>query len=234
VHVGLVNESTRSGVHIHTANCASYAETEEEDLLRFLAARLYGGGGAHSMFMKTWSAGLAYSNGLRSNEDHGRLLYYAERCPDLAQTLQFVIEELRKAPHDPALADYAVAQAFAGIRAGASYEDRGESMAADLADALDPAVVAGFRSRILELRGRPDLYDQLHARMEEVYGTVLPGYGPTTEEAARDYGANSFVIGPTRQLDSWETYLQNAEPGAALQRIYPRDFWLAAPEGPGD
>lgn len=234
VHVGLVNESTRSGVHLHTADCASYAETDDEDLLRFLAARIYGGGGAHSMFMKTWAAGLAYSNGLRSNEDHGRLLYYAERCPDLAQTLQFVVEELRKAPHDPALADYAVAQAFAGIRAGASYEDRGESMAADLADQLDPAVVAGFRNRILELRQRPDLYDQLHARMEDVYGTVLPGYGPTTAEAARDYDTNSFVIGPTHQLESWEAYLENVEPGVSLQRIYPRDFWLAAPEGPGD
>ena len=234
IHVGLVNESTRSGVHVHTSNCASYVDTDEETLLRFLAARLYGGGGAHSMFMKTWSAGLAYSNGLRSNEDHGRLLYYAERCPDLAQTLQFVVEELKNAPHDPSLADYAVAQAFAGIRSGSRYEERGEAMAADLADALPPEVVKAFRTNILALRKRKNLYDQLHERMEDVYGTVLPGYGPTTAEAVEKYEANSFVIGPSKQLDSWEGYLESVEPGAQLQRIYPRDFWLAEGQRPGD
>ncbi|MEZ4647285.1 MAG: hypothetical protein R3E97_00625 [Candidatus Eisenbacteria bacterium] len=234
LHVGLVNESTRSGVHVHTSNCASYADSDEETLLRFLAARLYGGGGAHSMFMKTWSAGLAYSNGLRSNEDHGRLLYYAERCPDLAQTLQFVIEELRNAPHDPSLADYAIAQAFAGIRSGSRYEERGEAMAADLADAMSPEVVKAFRTNILALRKKKNLYDQLHERMEDVYGTVLPGYGPSTAEAVAEYEANSFVIGPSKQLDSWENYLGSVEPGARLQRIYPRDFWLAEGQRPGD
>ncbi|MFQ5606857.1 MAG: M16 family metallopeptidase [Candidatus Zixiibacteriota bacterium] len=113
--VALVNQNTRSGVHVHTSNCASYEDRDEETLLKFLSARLYGGGGAHSMFMKTWGAGLAYSNGLRSNENRGRLIYYAERCPDLAQTLQFVVNELKNAPYDESLADYAVAQAFAPL-----------------------------------------------------------------------------------------------------------------------
>ena len=234
LHVGLVNESTRSGVHIHTADCASYADTEDDTLLRFLAARLYGGGGAHSMFMKTWSAGLAYSNGLRSNEDNGRLIYYAERCPDLTQTLQFVIEELRKAPHDPALGDYAVAQAFAGIRSGSRYEERGEAMAADLADELTPEVVKAFRTKILTLRKKKTFYDDVQDRMEDVYGTVLPGYGPSTAESAAKYHGNSFVIGPSKQLESWQNYLESVEPGATLQRIYPRDFWIAESERPGD
>jgi hypothetical protein len=32
------------------------------------------------------------------------------------------------------------------------------------------------------------------------------------------------VIGPDRQLDAWERYLQTF--GASLVRLYPRDFWM--------
>src|SRR5690606_32450865 len=112
IYVGLVNENARAGVLVNTADCASFAQFTPEGLIDFLAARLYGGGGARSMFTKAWSAGLAYSNGLRSRETTGRIVYYAERCPDLAQTMQFVVSELKKSPNDPALGDYAVAQAF--------------------------------------------------------------------------------------------------------------------------
>ncbi len=226
--IGLVNENTRSGVHNNTSNCASYEETDEETLLKFLSARLYGGGGAHSMFMKTWGAGLAYSNGLRSNENDGRLVYYAERCPDLAQTMQFVIDQLENAPYDPSLADYAVSQAFTGIRSGSTYDSRGEAMAADLADGLTPDVVKRFRSSILNLRKSDDLYDKLHKRMASTYGEVLPGYGPTTREANQKSNAIIFVIGPEKQLTSYEQYLRNVEDDVTLHRIYPRDFWIVA------
>jgi hypothetical protein len=190
----------------------------------FLAARLYGGGGAHSMFMKTWSAGLAYSNGLRSNEATGRLIYYAERCPDLAQTMQFVVNELKNAPYDTTLADYAVAQAFAGYRSARRYEERGEAMAANLEDGVPPEVVAGFRKGILALRDHENLYDELHNRMASVYGEVLPGYGPTAMESP---GASYFVIGPESQFQSLEDYLKSVEdPNAEVVRLYPRDFWI--------
>ncbi|MEE8577843.1 MAG: insulinase family protein, partial [candidate division Zixibacteria bacterium] len=87
VYVGLVKESTRNGLVSNSAPTASFYDSDPNTLLDFLAARLYGGGGAHSMFMKTWAAGLAYSNGLRSNQYTGRLSYYAERCPSLVQTV---------------------------------------------------------------------------------------------------------------------------------------------------
>ena len=41
-------------------------------VLDYLASNLYSGHGAHSMFMKTWAAGLAYSNGLHPNVELGR------------------------------------------------------------------------------------------------------------------------------------------------------------------
>jgi hypothetical protein len=80
--------------------------------------------------MKTWGAGLAYSNGFRSSEASGYLTYYAERCPDLAATMGFVVGEMAAAPYNPDLAEYAVAQAFAYSRGANSYENRGEAMAA--------------------------------------------------------------------------------------------------------
>ena len=223
IFVGLVNENTRSGVHLNSAPCASFMDHDEETLLRFLSARLYGGGGAHSMFMKTWGAGLAYSNGLRSNEMTGRLSYYAERCPDLAQTMQFVVGELENAPYDPSLADYAVAQAFAVIRSGNRYESRGEEMAADIADGLTPDVVRGFRREVLELSKDDGIYDKLRERMIATYGEVLPGLG---SRGGTSNGAIYYVIGPEKQLANYEDYLDSVEGDVTLYRIYPRDYWL--------
>jgi hypothetical protein len=221
VYVGLVNENTRLGVHINRSDCAF--DTEPQKLMKFLSARLYGGGGAHSMFMKTWGAGLAYSNGLRSNENTGKLTYYAERCPDLAQTMQFVVNELKNAPYEPSLAKYAVAQAFSVNRAGGRYENRGEAMAADLADGLTPDVVSGFRQRILDLRSDEKLYDKLYGIMNDTYGEVLPGLGPDAKDVP---GAGYFIIGPENQFQSYEKYINGVEGEIKIQRIFPRDFWL--------
>jgi hypothetical protein len=229
VFVGLVNENTRSGVIVNTAECASMEDSDPDKLLNFISARLYGGGGAHSMFMKTWGAGLAYSNGLRSNEANGRILYYAERCPDLAQTMSFVVSELKKAPHDPALADYAVSQAYALNRAGDTYEQRGESMAADLADSLTPDKVRRFRQTIADLRKDPDFYEKIQSRMEAVYGLVLPGYGPDATAATNAADALYFIIGPEKQFESYETLLKQTEGDFQIQRLYPADFWITRP-----
>ncbi|MGB5107427.1 MAG: hypothetical protein WBP42_12030 [Candidatus Zixiibacteriota bacterium] len=228
IYVGLVNENTRSGVIVNTADCASFTSHTQAGLIDFLAARLYGGGGAHSMFMKTWGAGLAYSNGLRSRESTGRIVYYAERCPDLAQTMQFVVGELKKAPNDPALGDYTVAQAFNANRAATTYEARGEAIARDLADGNTPAVVREFRQGILDLHKQPDFYNRVQGRMEPVYGLLLPDYGPTAQEAVTKSNAVNFVIGPEKQFESYERYLQSVEPGAKLIRLYPRDYWMVS------
>jgi hypothetical protein len=228
VYVGLVNENTRSGVFVNTADCARFAQHTPEGLIDFLAARLYGGGGAHSMFMKTWGAGLAYSNGLRSRESTGRIVYYAERCPDLAQTMQFVVGELKKAPNDPALGEYTIAQAFNANRAAMTYETRGEAIARDLADNIPAQSVRKFRQGILDLRKQPDFYDRVQDRMEAVYGLLLPDYGPGGMESVTKYNAVNFVTGPEKQSESYERYLQSVEPGARLHRLYPRDFWMVS------
>ncbi len=228
--VGLVNRNTQSGVFVNSAPGWHYSTRDDEGLLRYLASNLYTGHGAHSIFMKTWSAGLAYSNGLRGSLPQERIKYYAERCPELPQTLRFVIGELKKAKEDPALVDYAVAQSFSSRVAG-SFEGRGEAMAADLTDGTTPEMVKGFREKLLALRREHGdaMTHELFSRMPEVYGTVLPGYGPKSADVP---GAVYFVIGPEAQLDKYQEYLTSAEgPDAVLYRLYPRDFWVPRARG---
>jgi hypothetical protein len=175
--------------------------------------------------MKTWAAGLAYSNGIRPRPADGRLVYYAERSPRLSRTLRFVTDELRRAAVDARLGDYAVAQAF-GSRVPDSYEARALEHAEDLASGQTPELVRGFRERLLALRSRPDLARALFDRLEVVVGQVLPGYGPPAENVQ---GAVYLAIGPESQLADLEAYLHEVEhKDMAVVRIHPRDFWFPA------
>lgn len=224
VYVGLLAPNMTGGVFIHEAELTRYTDTDREKLLDFLASKLYGGGGAHSVFAKTIGAGLAYSNGIGSNPASGTVTYYAERTPELPQTLRFVIDELKGAPQDNSLTEYAIALVFSS-RAPSPYEQRGEAMAANLADGLTPDVVSRFRRAVLELRKMPNLADELYKRKDKVYGRVLPGYNVKGKDVA---GANYFVIGSEKQMSAYEAYLKSVEgAGAKLYRIYPRDFWIA-------
>jgi Zn-dependent M16 (insulinase) family peptidase len=226
VFVGLLNPNAQGGVFLNSAPGTTYQETDREALLRFLASKLYGGGGAHSIFTKTIGAGLAYNNGIGSSANNGRVTYYAERTPDLPQTLRFVIDELKKSSHDPSLVEYAIAQAFGEFRSASPYEVRGEAIAADLADGLTPEMVRRFRQSILALRHAPNLSAELYSRMDDVYARVLPGYGIKAGDVP---GGVYFVIGPEKQMSSYEAYLKSVEgPSARIFRLYPRDFWMTA------
>jgi len=224
VYVGLINENSSTGVYVNSAKCAGYFNSEPDDLIKYLAARLYGGGGGHSMFMRTWSAGLAYSNGLSCGGASGRVSYYAERCPALAQTMSFVVSVLKDAEFDPTLTEYTIAQAFQSSRAGGRYESRGEGIASDLADGITPETVRNFREKILKMRNDSELSKKLFEMMLPVYGTVLPGIKPDGADAEE---AVYFILGPETQFQSFEEYLETAEgPGREVYRLYPRDYWL--------
>jgi Zn-dependent M16 (insulinase) family peptidase len=224
VYVGLLNPNSQGGVFLHSASGTAYEDVNREKLLDFLAAYLYGGGGGHSLFMKTVGAGMAYSNGIGMRLASGRSYYYAERTPELPLTMKFVIDEIRKADYNPALVEYAVAQAFGGSRAASSYEARGEAMAANLADGVTPEIVSRFHREILNLRNTPDLANVLFKRMQDVYAPLLPGLKPRSSATADGI---YFVIGPEKQFAAWEEYLRAVEgPAVKFYRLYPRDFWM--------
>ncbi len=218
--VGLYAPSTSSGVFLDLAPSTQYADDQDGPVLDYLASNLYTGHGAHSIFMKTWAAGLAYSNGLHPHLADGTIDYYAERCPLLPQTIRFVVDTLRHEKPDPNIARYAIAGAF-DSRVADGYERRAAAMAANLVDGLPPDAVRAFRTRVLAQSQRPDLAQELYARMPGVYGKVLPGLGKP--DAKNVY----FVIGNAKQLAAYQDYLHGAVGKTTrLVTLYPRDFWL--------
>ena len=223
VYVGLVNKNTRNGTLIFSARNSGAYDTSRSAVLDALAGKLFGGGAEHSLFMKTWSAGLAYSNGISYRDRSGLLRYYAERCPDVAETMRFVVDIIKGAEDNPKLTEYVTALTFGDSRAASKYEERGEAMAEDLADGFTPDVVSEYRRKILSLRNSEDLYSELQRRMEKVYSTVLIGYGAPLSEAD---GGCYFLNGPEEQFQSLENYIAKVEGARPVYRLYPRDFWL--------
>ncbi|HEX9160844.1 MAG TPA: hypothetical protein VF980_03980 [Thermoanaerobaculia bacterium] len=223
VYVGLLAPNMKGGVIITSVPGVHFSDANDrEKQLDYLASRLHAGYGAHGIFLKTIGAGLAYSNGLRASVASDRMGYYAERTPELPQTVRFVVTELKNAPRDPSLADYAVAQVFSEFRSAATYENRAEGIAADLADNQPPEQVRRFRESILALRKEPNLGNMLFDRKDDIYGRFIPGYNV---KAADVPDGVFFVIGPDKQLDAWEQYVKSTD-GAALYRLYGRDFWM--------
>jgi Zn-dependent M16 (insulinase) family peptidase len=225
VYVGLLAPNMKGGVIITSVPGVHFSDADNrEKQLDYLAGRLFAGAGAHGIFLKTLAAGLAYSNGLRGGVQSGRVGYYAERTPEIPQTVKFVVDTLKSAERDPRLAEYAIAQVFGESRAAATYDTRAEQMANDLRDGQTPDQVRKFRASILELRKDPKLGETLFDRKDAVYGRSLPGYNVKGKDVA---DAVYFTIGPDKQLDAWEAYLKNAEGAETkLVRLYPRDFWM--------
>ena len=218
--VGLHAVSTASGVFLNLAPFMNYADNSDDAVLNFLASNLYTGHGGHSILMKTWAAGLAYSNGLHPSVANGVVDYYAERCPLLPQTLRFVIDALKREKPDANIARYAIASAF-DSRVADAYDRSAAAMAADFVDGQPPDVVRAFRTRVLAQVGNVDLTQELFARMPSVYGKVLPGY------TKPDPTAIYFVIGNEKQLAAYQDYLHTAVgKTTTLFALYPRDFWL--------
>ena len=153
---GLHAPNKQGGVIITSVPSVHYADAADtEKQLDYLASRLYGGGGSHGVFSKTVGAGLAYSNGLRGSVSAGRVGYYAERTPELPQTVRFVVGVIKDGKLDRTLGEYVLAQAFGESRASQTYEARAEGIANDLADGQPPEQVRRFRQSILDLRKRP-------------------------------------------------------------------------------
>ncbi len=223
VYTGLIFDGTQNGVLIFSAKNTEKYDMSEEALLKTLAGKLYSGGGPHGLFMQTWAAGLAYSNGYRMSEQTGRARYYAERCPDVAETMRFVVNLLKNAKDNPDLADYTVAQVFGSSRAPSRYEQRGRAIAADIVDGVLPSKVSAYREHILQTRQKDDFYTQIKSRMEDAYGSVLIGYGKPLSESQE---GNFFLIGPEPQFESLEKYIKESEGAQTIYRLYPRDFWL--------
>jgi len=226
VHYALVNDAGTTGVFVNTAKAGGLDDLDERTLTAELAGRVFGGGGPHGFFMKTWGAGLAYSNGLGMNPAEGRVSYYAERCPDLVQTMSFVTGLVKDAQalDDPYLAEYCVAGAVTANRQSDEYETRTRAAADDMVDGDTPERVARYRKAVLALRNSVGLWILMKPNIVAMTGRVLPGVGPNSRDVA---DGNFFVIAPAPMLDKWEKYVKEHEgKDERVFRIYGRDFWM--------
>ncbi len=227
--VGLYDANMTGGVMATILPFTSYDDTDRDSQLDYLASRLFAGYGSHGIFTKTIGVGLAYSNGLRGSLHDGYAGYYAERMPEVPQTLHFAIDVVKKGPRDPQLTDYVVALAFGESNAALSYEARAEAIANDLADGLPPEQVKKFREGILTLRKDPNLADEVFGRVDKVYGKMLPGYGP---KARNNPDAVYFIIGSDKQFTAMDADVQTRE-DEHVYKLYPRDYWVI-PNDPSD
>jgi Zn-dependent M16 (insulinase) family peptidase len=222
--VGLFDPNMAGGVMATILPFTSYDDTGRDAQLDYLASRLFAGYGAHGIFTKTIGVGLAYSNGVRGSLHDGYAGYYAERIPEIPQTLHFAIDVVKKGPRDPQLADYVIAMAFQESDAALSYEARAAAIADDLADGVSPEKVKTFRDAILALRKAPNLADEVFGRVDAVYGKLLPGYGP---KARTTPGAVYYIIGSDKQFAAMDADVQARE-DEHVYKLYPRDYWLTS------
>jgi hypothetical protein len=220
--VGLFDSNLAGGVMATILPSASYDDTGRDAQLDYLASRLFAGYGAHGIFTKTIGAGLAYSNGLRGSTHDGYSGYYAERMPEIPQTLHFAIDVVKKGPRSPEFLEYVIAMAFQESNAAGSYENRAEAIANDLADGITPEKVAQFRKAILALRQEPGIGPTIFQRVDRVYGRLLPGYGPKAKETPE---AVNYVIGNDKQFRAMDADVQVRE-DEHVYKLYPRDYWL--------
>ena len=223
VFAALVNPPSHYGVVINQAPSIKYSDIDDKSLCSVLAIGLYGGGGAHSLFMKTWEAGLAYGNG-PSWGPETYIQYRADKMPSIPETLRFVAEQIRKSKKDPQLVDYTIAWCFSS-RAGSEFGNRGEAMSDDLADGLTPEKVRKFREAILALGQKKGIADELYAEIIPQFGKIVPGLGTKLKDVP---GGRYLAIGDDKQLSVYEDFLKSTEgPDTKLYRLYGRDFWVS-------
>lgn len=239
---GLLDPGSSSGVVIISAPLTWQHAWTREDQLNLLAGNLLGGGSDQGLFMQTWAAGLAYSNGIRPRERTGLLRYYAERCPDLSQTLSFVEERVRQAPSvDAGRTRTALITALGGSRAALDYDERtrqramelqlrewvdeeGRHMGLSQGGATRLEELRSFRRALAGLLADPGLPAELQARKLAVHARLFPGLAEKGWTPLP--GTQFFVIGPERQFELAEEYLATRAPGQELRRLRPRDYWL--------
>lgn len=219
-HVALVNESGKTGTISVWTPAASYRSRRTEELLDALALGVLGGGGAHSLFLRTWSAGLAYGNGMSHSASTGRATYYADKCPDPTQTLRFV-QQISSSTEvdDPFFVEYSLAGAFGDYRAGGDFSSRASSLAYDLEEGNRPETVRAYKTALLRLARRPETLRAVRARFHEALRRVLG----LPDAKAVDSAA--FLIAPEELVGRYESFVRERGLAERVIRLYPRDFW---------
>jgi hypothetical protein len=168
-----------------------------------------------------WSAGLAYSNGLEADPEHGLLEYNAIRAPNPAAVLRFAASVVADGKPPATAVDYALANVFAFSREAQSYEARASALAEDLAYGPSPTRVRRFTRALLELAHRGPQAGLLADLRREAGRAFAKVIAPADASTSAD--SLFLFVGPEPQLSSLEPVLGRRP----LLRIYPSDLWLS-------
>jgi hypothetical protein len=223
-YVALVNDSGKTGTVNVSAPAATYRSHGREELLDVLALGVLAGGGAPSLYMRTISAGLAYSNGIGQGNSLGEVSYGASKCPDPAQTLRFV-DDVASAfkMDDPFFLEYSLSNAFTEYRANEDFSARGDALADDLEAGEPPETVRAFKAALLRLARAPGALAATRARLLPALGRILVGLPGGKISASPQ--ASAFFIGPEEMIGRYEAFVRERGDAARVIRLYPRDFW---------
>jgi|CXWL01.1.fsa_nt_gi hypothetical protein len=224
VHVALVNPGGKTAALSVSVPGSRYNSRKQEELLDVLAMGTLSGGGAHSLFMRTWAAGLAYANEMSASPSAGKVSYYADRCPNPIQTLRFVAETASHTKlDDPFLMEYSLAGAFGDYRAADDFSSRGSSMASDLEDGRTPELIRGYKRALLRLARDPGTLTLIRERFKRTMGRVLIGL-PDGRVASSEQ-ASAFMVAPENMIVPYEAFLKEKGEAERVIRLYPSDFW---------
>jgi hypothetical protein len=222
-YVALVNDNGKTGSISVSAPAASYRSLGRDDLLDTLALGVLSGGGGHSLYMRTWNAGLAYGNGMSQGPGIFQTRYYADKCPDPSQTLRFVAGVAASFKlDDPFYLEYSLADDFSDYRAGQDFTSRGSALADDLELGNRPEVVRAFKTALLKLARQPGTLEAVRARFLPAVGRLLIGV-PGGRVSGPD--SASFFVGPESLIQRYEDLVKQTGEAQRVIRLYPRDFW---------
>jgi hypothetical protein len=217
----------------------------DDDALDHLAGNLLGGGGDQGLFMQTWAAGLAYSNGIRPRERTGVLRYYAERCPRPRPrpSPSWRSASACAPATDAGRARMALVTALGGDRSAQGYGERTRQRALETAVGRHRAGSAAPRrpggtatapaawrtsgasaTACSEAARRDGLPELLERRKMDVHARLFPGLAKGSWTAPT--GTQLFFLGPERQLDLVDGWLAPRAAGLRVHRVAPRDYWV--------
>jgi len=220
--VALVNPDGTTGVHMNRAVINDIHTYCDEDIMKTMASKLLGGSGPRGLFMQTWRAGLAYSNGFNASLESGTVRYYAERCPDLTQTMAFVRDTLVHTPRDKELIKNVLPSFFYTFEAD-GFIDRALIMAGLLTDGRRPDLYKKLRQRILMLSRQDDFDEKVFSRINDWAALVIPGLRPD-----KPFGGIVYIIANEAQIKRYEEYLKKEAGAGEIVMLYPRDYWMTA------
>jgi Zn-dependent M16 (insulinase) family peptidase len=222
VYVGFVVPDASHGNAVFLSDFPGYSQLDHDSLVQVLSSNLLTGSGPQTLYMKTWEAGLAYSNGVRSDPDSRLLQYYAERSPDLPTLVEFVNAIARKIDglEEDSLVDYTLSRTFSFSRKTLPISERGRLLANDIRDGIEPEKVRRFSEAILSMRQEPDLAKQLkQAGLASICGVLL--LEDCRQQQARSR-STFFLVGSEKVLTEAEQRLSIS----GLRRLYPSDYWI--------